>query len=173
MRSRLFTLAVVPLISLALAACNKDESNPITPVVPTEKTITDLVVADTRFETLETAVKAAGLAETLAGTGPFTVFAPTNEAFAALPAGTLTALLATPMGDLKNILLYHVVPGSVKAAQVVTLSKATTVFGKDVSIKVMDGKVYLNGTVEVTVTDIAASNGIIHVINAVLLPPKM
>ena len=133
--------------------------------------IVDVAAASKDHTTLVAAVKAADLVNTLKGNGPFTVFAPTNEAFAALPAGTLTTLLATPTGDLKNILLYHVVAGSVKAAQVVTLNKATTVFGKDITIKVMGGKVYLNDNVEVTVTDIAASNGIIHVINAVLLPP--
>ena len=173
MRSKIFSLAVIPFLTLALSGCNKDEASPAVLTTSSAKTITDLVVEDARFETLETAVKAAGLAATLAGAGPFTVFAPTNEAFAALPAGTLTALLANPTGDLKNILLYHVVSGSVKASQVVTLTKATTVFGKDVSIKVMNGKVYLNHNVEVTVTDIQASNGIIHVINGVLLPPAM
>ena len=163
-------ITLAPLLALALIGCNSEDSNPAAPVAKA-KTITELVVEDARFETLEAAVKAAGLAETLAGTGPFTVFAPTNEAFAALPAGTLSALLAAPMGDLKNILLYHVVSGSVKAEQVVTLTKATTVLGKDVTIKVEGGKVLLNGNVEVTVTDIAAANGTIHVINAVLLPP--
>lgn len=164
----LFTL--LPLLGLAFTACTTEDENPAAPQAQT-KTITELVVEDARFETLETAVKAAGLAETLAGAGPFTVFAPTNEAFAALPAGTLTTLLAVPMGDLKKILLYHVVAGNVKAETVVTLSKATTVLGKDVTIEVKGGKVYLNGNVEVTVTDIAAANGTIHVINAVLLPP--
>jgi uncharacterized surface protein with fasciclin (FAS1) repeats len=168
-KTGLFT--VLPLLGLAFTACTTDDDNPAAVPQVQAKTITELVVEDARFETLETAVKAAGLAETLAGAGPFTVFAPTNEAFAALPAGTLAALLAAPMGDLKNILLYHVVAGNVKAETVVTLSKAATVFGKNVSIEVKEGKVVLNGTVKVTVTDIAAANGTIHVIDGVLLPP--
>ncbi len=170
MRFRFSQLTVVSFLALSLLGCNKDEDKTVTPT-PASENITDIVVADARFATLEVAVKAAGLAETLSGVGPFTVFAPTNEAFAALPAGTLDALLADPMGQLKNILLYHVVSGSVNAATVVTLTKAATVFGKDIAIEVKAGKVILNGKVEVTVTDIMAKNGIIHVVNGVLLPP--
>lgn len=171
MRFNPLRLATLPLLALALVACTEDEENPVMPPAATPKTITEIVVEDARFATLEAAVKAAGLAETLSGTGPFTVFAPTDQAFAALPAGTLDALLANPTGDLKNILLYHVVAGDVKAAQVVTLSKASTVLGKDIKIEVKDGKVILNGKVMVTATDIAAKNGTIHIIDAVLLPP--
>lgn len=172
MRSKSLRFAVLPLLALACAACTEDEDNPAMPPAQ-PMTITETVVADARFGTLEAAVKAAGLAETLNGAGPFTVFAPTDQAFAALPAGTLDALLANPTGDLKNILLYHVVGADVKAAQVATLTKASTVLGKDVAIRVEGGKVYLNGNVEVTVTDVAASNGTIHVISGVLLPPAM
>ena len=124
------------------------------------------------FETLLTAATAAGLAETLSGEGPFTVFAPTDEAFAALPEGALDDLLADPEA-LKNVLLYHVVQGSeVKAADVVELTEAEMANGGTVSITVTDGKVMLNDSVTVTSTDIAASNGVIHVIDTVLLPPS-
>lgn len=168
MTSRTLRFSHLPLLALALLACDKEDSPATSPAAA--KTITDIVVEDARFSTLEAAVKAAGLAGTLGGTGPFTVFAPTDQAFAALPAGTLDALLADPTGALKEVLLYHVVSGNVKAAQVVTLSKATTVQGQDVAIRVEGGKVYLNGNVEVTVTDIEAKNGTIHVINGVLVP---
>lgn len=138
-----------------------------------KNTIVDIAVADGRFTTLVAAVTAAELVETLSGEGPFTVFAPTDDAFAALPAGTLdTLLLPESKQALTDILLYHVVSGKVMAADVVTLSGATTVLGKDVTITVKDGKVFLNDTVEVIITDIEASNGVIHVINAVLLPPQ-
>jgi uncharacterized surface protein with fasciclin (FAS1) repeats len=138
-----------------------------------KNTIVDIAVADGRFTTLVAAVTAADLVETLSGEGPFTVFAPTDDAFAALPAGTLdTLLLPESKQALTDILLYHVVSGKVMAADVVTLSGATTVLGKDVTITVKDGKVFLNDTVEVIITDIEASNGVIHVINAVLLPPQ-
>lgn len=144
---------------------------------PTEEaassTIVDIAVADGRFTTLVAAVTAADLVETLSGEGPFTVFAPTDDAFAALPEGTLDSLLLPEnKQQLIDILLYHVVSGKVMAADVVTLSVATTVLGKDVTITVKDGKVFLNDTVQVIITDIEASNGVIHVIDAVLLPPQ-
>lgn len=136
-------------------------------------TIVDIAAADERFSTLVAAVTAAGLGETLSGEGPFTVFAPTNDAFAALPAGTLDSLLLPEnKQQLTDILLYHVVSGEVMAADVVGLSAAPTVLGKDITVTVKDGKVYLNDTVQVIITDIEASNGVIHVIDAVLLPPQ-
>ena len=117
-----------------------------------------------------TAAQEAGLVETLKGDGPFTVFAPTDDAFAALPAGTLDGLLADKEA-LKKVLLYHVVAGDVTADQVVTLDSAKTVEGDPISIKVVDGGVVLNDKVKVTTTDIETSNGVIHVIDGVLLPP--
>lgn len=136
-------------------------------------TIVDIAVADGRFTTLVAAVQAAELVETLSGEGPFTVFAPTDDAFAALPAGTVEDLLLPENKQaLTDILLYHVVSGKVMAADVVGLTSATTVLGKDLTITVTDGKVFLNDTVEVIITDIEASNGVIHVIDAVLLPPQ-
>jgi uncharacterized surface protein with fasciclin (FAS1) repeats len=138
-----------------------------------KKTIVDVAVADGRFNTLVAAVTAAELVETLSGEGPFTVFAPTDDAFAALPAGTVDSLLLPEnKQQLTDILLYHVVSGKVMAADVVTLTSAPTVLGKDVTITVKDGKVFLNDTVQVIITDVEASNGVIPVIDAVLLPPQ-
>lgn len=130
--------------------------------------IVDIAVEDGRFTTLVDAVTSAGLAETLSGEGPFTVFAPTDDAFAALPEGTLENL---SVDDLTNILLYHVVDGAVLAETVVTLDSATTLLGEDVSITVQDGNVFLNNDIQVIIADIEASNGVIHVIDGVLLPP--
>jgi transforming growth factor-beta-induced protein len=135
--------------------------------------IVDTAVADGRFTTLAAALGAADLVDTLKGEGPFTVFAPTDDAFAKLPEGTVESLLLPEnLEQLKSILLYHVVSGKVMAADVVTLTSADTVSGEAVSIKVEDGKVYLNDTVEVIITDVEASNGVIHVIDSVLLPPQ-
>ena len=132
-------------------------------------TIVDIAVADGRFTTLVAAVQAAGLAETLSSDGPFTVFAPTDDAFAALPAGTVEALLGN-IPALTDILLYHVVPGEVYAADVVNLESATTALGLDVAIRVDNGNVYINDA-QVIITDIQASNGVIHVVDSVILPP--
>jgi transforming growth factor-beta-induced protein len=144
---------------------------PSTEAAAEKMDIVDTAVSDGRFTTLVAAVQAAGLAETLKGEGPFTVFAPTDDAFAALPAGTLdNLLLAENKQQLTDILLYHVVPGKVMAADVVKLTNAPTVLGKEATVKVEDGKVFLNDNVQVIVTDIETSNGVIHVIDAVLLP---
>jgi uncharacterized surface protein with fasciclin (FAS1) repeats len=133
-----------------------------------KKDIVDTAVAAGDFSTLVTAVKAAGLVETLKGEGPFTVFAPTDAAFAKVPTETLNALLADKAA-LANVLTYHVVAGKVMAADVVKLTSAVTVQGQSVSIEVKDGKVYVDGA-QVVSTDIKASNGVIHVIDAVILP---
>ena len=133
-----------------------------------KKDIVDTAVAAGDFNTLVTAVKAAGLVETLKGEGPFTVFAPTDAAFAKVPTDTLNALLADKAA-LANVLTYHVVAGKVMAADVVKLTSAVTVQGQAVSIEVKDGKVYVDGA-QVVATDIKASNGVIHVIDAVILP---
>ena len=131
--------------------------------------IVDTAVAG-KFNTLVAALKAAGLVDTLKGPGPFTVFAPTDEAFAKLPAGTLETLLQREnKAKLRSILLYHVVPGRVMAEEVVKLDSAKTAEGQSVAIKVVNGNVMVNNA-HVTKTDIAASNGVIHVIDTVLLP---
>ena len=135
----------------------------------TPNTIVDIAAGNPDFSTLVAAVKAAGLVETLSGDGPFTVFAPTNEAFAKLPEGKVDSLLAD-IPTLKKILTYHVVAGKVMAADVVGLNNATTVQGDDVKIAVVDGKVKLNDAAMVTATDLEASNGVIHVIDTVLIP---
>lgn len=139
--------------------------------------IVDTAIAAGDFDTLVAGVQAAGLEETLRGAGPFTVFAPTDEAFAALPAGTLDTLLADPTGDLAGILTYHVVPGKVLAADVVGLDgkTVTTVNGATFTVNVgADGSVTLTdgagNTINVVTTDIETSNGVIHVIDAVMLP---
>lgn len=138
-----------------------------------KNTIVDIAVADGRFTTLVAALTAADLVETLSSEGPFTVFAPTDDAFAALPAGTLESLLLPEnKQQLTDILLYHVVSGKVMAADVITLTSASTVLGKDVTITIKEGKVFLNDIAQVIITDIEASNGVIHVIDVVLLPPQ-
>lgn len=132
--------------------------------------IVDTAVAAGQFTTLATALDAAGLVETLKGEGPFTVFAPTDAAFAKLPAGTLDSLLLPENRDqLVAVLTYHVVPGKVMASDVVKIAAATTVQGSDVAISVADGKVRINDAT-VVATDVAASNGVIHVIDTVILP---
>ncbi len=133
----------------------------------TSKDIVQTAVAAGQFKTLVKAVEAAGLAATLSGSGPFTVFAPTDEAFAKLPAGTLESLLQNPEA-LKSVLLYHVVPGRVMAADVVKLTAAKTALGQSVHIDASKGVRVENANV--VKTDIAASNGVIHVIDTVILP---
>ena len=135
--------------------------------------IVDTAAADERFKTLVAAVQAAGLVDTLKGEGPFTVFAPTDDAFAALPAGTLDSLLLPEnKQQLTDILTYHVVPGKVMSADVTGLTEAPTVLGENINVEVEDGKVFLNDNVQVVITDIETTNGVIHVIDAVLLPPQ-
>ena len=135
--------------------------------------IVETAISDGRFTTLVAAVQAGGLVDTLKGEGPFTVFAPTDDAFAALPAGTLDTLLKPEnKQQLTDILTYHVVPGKVMASDVAGLDTGTTVLGQDINIKVEDGKVILNDKVQVVLTDIETTNGVIHVIDGVLLPPQ-
>jgi uncharacterized surface protein with fasciclin (FAS1) repeats len=134
------------------------------------KNLVEVAVGAGSFNTLVAAVKAAGLAETLQGAGPFTVFAPTDAAFAKLPAGALDALLAD-RDALRKVLTLHVVPGRVLAADILRSNGATprTVNGATVDVVVRDGKVYVNGA-QVVSADVQASNGVIHVIDTVLLP---
>ena len=137
-----------------------------------EKDIVDTAVAAGQFKTLASALQAAGLVDTLKGDGPFTVFAPTDEAFAKLPKGTVENLLKPENKDqLVSILTYHVVPGKVQAADVVKMDEAKTVNGEMVDIEVKGDTAMVNDA-KVTKTDIAASNGVIHVIDTVILPPK-
>jgi uncharacterized surface protein with fasciclin (FAS1) repeats len=151
------------LATLGLAAAPIGAANP-----QEKKDIVDTAVAAGDFKTLATALEAAGLVETLKGKGPFTVFAPTDEAFAKLPAGTLDSLLKDKE-KLKKILLYHVVSGNVTAKDVVKLKSAKTVEGSSIKINASGGKVRVDNA-NVIKTDIVASNGVIHVIDTVIIP---
>jgi uncharacterized surface protein with fasciclin (FAS1) repeats len=135
------------------------------------KTITQVAASSPQFSTLASLVKKAGLAGALAKPGPYTVFAPTNAAFAKLPKSTLAAVGSDP-ALLAKVLTYHVVKGKVPAATVVTLNgkSAKTLSGQRVRISVRGGKVFLNGSTRVTKTDVMASNGVIHVVDRVLIP---
>jgi uncharacterized surface protein with fasciclin (FAS1) repeats len=184
---------LAPVFAIAIAACSTAASPSAAPTdastpspAPTAtaapstapsasaaampKDIVETATEAGSFKTLLTAVAAAGLVETLQGEGPFTVFAPTDAAFAALPAGTLDSLLKDPAA-LKKILLYHVVSGAVTSDQVVGLTSATSVEGSPIAISVKDGTVYLNDSAKVVTPDVLASNGVIHVIDQVILPP--
>jgi uncharacterized surface protein with fasciclin (FAS1) repeats len=159
------------LSTIFAAALLASAPAPYVATVPVaDGTIVETAVAAGNFKTLVAAVQAAELVDTLNGKGPFTVFAPTDEAFAKLPKGTLEMLLKPEnKAKLAAILTYHVVPGSVKAADVVKLKNAATVQGQRVDIKVDAGKVMVDGA-NVVATDVACSNGVIHVIDTVILP---
>lgn len=162
-RSILIVLALIASTMTAVQAGGHGKKSTGTDIV-------DLAVGAGSFNTLAAALTAADLVDTLKGEGPFTVFAPTDEAFAALPEGTLESLLKPENRDqLVAILTYHVVPGKVKAAQVITLDNATTVNGQDVRIQV-DNKGVMVDNARVIKTDLLASNGVIHVIDSVILP---
>jgi uncharacterized surface protein with fasciclin (FAS1) repeats len=138
----------------------------------TPGTIVDVAVAAGSFTTLAAALGAAGLVETLQGEGPFTVFAPTDDAFAALPAGLVDALLVEANREvLAQVLTYHVVAGAVHAADLVS-GDVPSVEGSHISV-VVDGGVVLNGSAKVVTADVAASNGVIHIIDAVIVPPAL
>jgi uncharacterized surface protein with fasciclin (FAS1) repeats len=179
------TVAAVTLVALAACSSEKkddaaamDSAAPAatameTPAAPAAgpKDIVETAVAVGTFNTLAKALTEAGLVETLKGAGPFTVLAPTDEAFAKIPAKDLEALLADKAA-LTKVLTYHVIAGNVPSTQVSTMTEAATVEGSKVTIKVVDGKVVINGNSTVTAADVAASNGVIHVIDTVLMPPK-
>ena len=136
------------------------------------KNIVENAAGSADHTTLVTAVKAAGLAETLSGAGPFTVFAPTNAAFDKLPKGTVETLVKPESkAKLTGILTYHVVPGAVKAADLKDGQKLKTVQGEELTVSVKDGKVMINGA-NVTIADAVSSNGVTHVVDAVLMPKK-
>ena len=185
-RNKLITASLIGSLLIVLMACGGSSETDTTTVQPTDnsqklvseesqpadevsKTIVDIAVEDERFTTLVVALQAAELDSVLTGSGPFTVFAPTDSAFGKLPEGTVESLLAD-IPALKDILLYHVVSGDVLAADVLNLESAETLQGDSFSISTEDGKVMVNDA-EVIITDITASNGIIHVLDTVLLPP--
>ncbi len=160
--ARFFALAGLALVVAAPVAAQQQYEKPMD--------IVDIAVEAGSFKTLVAAVQAADLVDVLKGEGPFTVLAPTDEAFAALPEGTVETLLKPENKEkLQAILTYHVIPGKVMSSQVVELESAKTVQGQNVTIEVKDGAVMIDGAKVVT-ADIEASNGVIHVINKVILP---
>lgn len=195
MKKMIFATAVV--CTIMLMACNnqKEESmstettvstdtSMTTPMMETQeagvmvgganmvasKNIVENAMNSADHTTLVAAVKHAGLVETLSGTGPFTVFAPTNEAFDALPKGTVESLLKPEnMKKLQGILTYHVVPGMIKAADLKDGQKLKTVQGEDLTVSIKDGKVMINGA-NVTIADAVSNNGVTHIIDKVLMP---
>ena len=177
MRRWSIVLAVVALLALpfVIAACGEEEAETSTSPSPSpsvvQKDIVDTAVEAGSFTTLVSAIQAAGLEETLRGEGPFTVFAPTDDAFAALPEGTLDSLLADPEGALADVLTYHVAAGKVMSTDLSDGMKIDTVNGAQLTVKIgADGKVMI-GDATVVTADVEASNGVIHVIDAVLIPP--
>jgi uncharacterized surface protein with fasciclin (FAS1) repeats len=169
MKKRFAVLALATALGTsALAGASASSAAPAAP----QKNIVQTAIAAGKFKTLVALVKQAGLAGTLSGKGPYTVFAPTDAAFAKVPKATLVAL-GKNKAELKAVLLYHVVKGSVPASKVVTLTSATTLdAGKTVKIAVSGKTVKIDGAT-VTTADVMASNGIIHVINKVLIPSGM
>ena len=157
-------LAAVAAVAVAIPVATAEPARP----AAKKPNIVQVASKAGNFKTLVALVKKAGLAGTLSSKGPFTVFAPTDAAFKKVPKATLDAL-AKDKKKLKAVLLYHVVKGKVPASKVVTLDSAKTLNGKSVSIEVMDGKVYVNDA-QVTTADVKARNGVIHVINEVLIP---
>jgi uncharacterized surface protein with fasciclin (FAS1) repeats len=173
----ILAMAIVAAAAIVVVACGGETTTTPTPTpspTPSEtmaaKTIVVVATDAGTFTTLTAALQAAALVDTLQGTGPFTVFAPDDAAFATLPAGTVDDLLADPKGQLTQILTYHVVPGEYPSSALTDGMKLKTVQGEDITITIKDGKVYANEAM-VTAADIQASNGIIHVIDGVLIPP--
>jgi len=175
-------LVAVAVSSVTFVACNNEEAKkaetPAEPVkeevtaAPAAKDVVDIAIGSADHTTLVAAVTAAGLVETLKGAGPFTIFAPTNAAFSALPAGTVDGLLKPESkASLTNILTYHVVAGAVKAADLKDGQKVKTLQGEELIVSIKDGKVMINGA-NVTAADLTGTNGVIHVIDAVLMPKK-
>lgn len=169
-RTFIAALAMCAAAPLAIAGQPVDSAKPAKAQANAQADIVDTAIAAGKFDTLAAALTAAGLVDTLKGKGPFTVFAPTDEAFAALPAGTVESLLKPENKEkLVAILTYHVVPGRYPAARVAGLDEAATVNGDTVDIRASSGAVMVDGAKVVT-ADVAASNGVIHVIDKVLMP---
>jgi len=175
---RFTAFAVLMLLTLTISPASAKDGCPLaalsghcTTSETAAKNIVEIAAAAGKFKTLLAAAQAAGLAGTLQGDGPFTVFAPTDEAFAKLPKGTVETLLKPENKDkLAAILKYHVVPGNVKLAKALEVGQGKTVLGPSLGINFADGRVKI-GTANLVTADIAASNGTIHVIDSVLLPP--
>jgi uncharacterized surface protein with fasciclin (FAS1) repeats len=163
------SIAVAALVAVAAIGGGRATAEAAPAQSAKQANIVQTAVAAGQFKTLASLLKTAGLAKTLQGKGPFTVFAPTDAAFAKVPKSTLAAL-GKDKAQLRAVLLYHVASGKVGSARVVKLSSVKTLNGAKVRIKVSGGKVYVGGA-RVTTPDVKASNGVIHVINKVLLPP--
>jgi uncharacterized surface protein with fasciclin (FAS1) repeats len=180
------TLAAFSMTAVFFVACNNAETKTTepapaakeettapktdTPKPEAPKDVVDVAMGSTDHTTLVAAIKAAGLVETLKGAGPFTIFAPTNAAFSALPAGTVDGLLKPEKkADLTKVLTFHVVSGAVKAADLKDGQKVKTLQGGELTVSIKDGKVKINGA-NVTTADLTGSNGVIHVVDGVLLP---
>lgn len=184
-KNTLSMFVAMAMTALIFVACNDTATNDASPVVepvktdsvvaaptPAPKDIVDVAIGSPDHTTLVAAVTAAGLVETLKGTGPFTVFAPSNAAFAALPAGTVDNLLKPESkAALTKILTYHVVSGAVKAADLKDGQKVKTLQGEELTVSIKDGKVMINGA-NVTAADLTGTNGVVHVVDAVLMPKK-
>ena len=175
---KLVSLALVGFAVTSLVSCNapkeqveetaSDSTEVVAEVV--SNTVVDIAVGSADHSTLVAAVTAAGLVETLSGTGPFTIFAPTNAAFEALPAGTVEDLLKPENKEkLTAVLTYHVVAGNVMSSQLADGQKVATLNGQELTVAIKDGVVTINGT-KVIAADLAGSNGVIHVVEGVLLP---
>ena len=162
------TIALLAVAALAAAAIGASASASTASKSEADKNIVQTAVAAGQFTTLASLLTKAGLVDTLSTGGPFTVFAPTDAAFAKVPKATLEALAANP-AQLKSVLLYHVVSGGVTAADVVKLTSAKTLEGRSVAVKTVAGSVYIDKA-KVTTPDVTASNGLIHVIDSVLIP---
>ena len=177
---KLVTFALLGFAATSLVSCNapKEEATDETAVDSTTlvveevapNTVVDIAVGSADHSTLVAAVTAAGLVETLSGTGPFTIFAPTNAAFDALPKGTVEGLLKPESKDkLTSILTYHVVAGNVLSSQLTDGQKVTTLNGQELTVAIKGGVVTINGA-KVIAADLAGSNGVIHVVDGVILP---
>jgi len=185
MQKNIFSmLAAVSFSAISLVACNNGANKTTPDAAPVDsvkkeaaapvapKDVVDIAISSPDHSTLVAAVTAAGLVETLKGAGPFTIFAPTNAAFSALPAGTVEGLLKPESkAKLTSILTYHVVAGAVKAADLKDGQKVKTLQGEELTVSIKDGKVMINGA-NVTTADLMGSNGVVHVIDAVLMPKK-
>lgn len=164
------TIAALALALVAPALSAQETATPSATMATAPKDIIAVAMENGSFTTLAKALQAAGLVETLQGAGPFTVFAPTDAAFAKLPAGTVDSLMSD-IPRLRALLSYHVVAGKVEAKDAMNLSTATSVEGSPISISVVDGKVRINDANVVT-ADVQASNGVIHAIDTVIMPKK-
>jgi uncharacterized surface protein with fasciclin (FAS1) repeats len=168
MKKNIFKIASLALVlgisAVTFTSCEEDENPPMV-----KNTVVDVIVNSVNHNTLEAAVIAADLVDDLSANGPFTVFAPTDDAFAAIPEETLTALLADPTGDLANILLYHVVGLKAMSTDLSNGQEIQTLLGDNVVVTINNGEVFINDA-KVTIADIEADNGVVHVIDAVLMP---